>query len=114
MTNEEELRSTQPIFNPEEDVSVDTLKNFEVNEVTHVEDYWRETLEECEVSQIESEIVIALNKGENEMKTDVISYMPEKSQIESEEDQPLVLVKPSTLPCTFGTPCKGLEVKKRS
>ncbi|KAK9132567.1 hypothetical protein Scep_012095 [Stephania cephalantha] len=57
MTNEEELCSTKPIFHPEEDVSVDTLRNFEVNE------------------------------GENEMKIDVISDKPEKPQIESEEDQ---------------------------
>ncbi|KAK9148402.1 hypothetical protein Scep_007159 [Stephania cephalantha] len=39
---------------------------------------------------------------------------PEKPQIESEEDQPLVLVHPPTLPCTFGTPYKGVEVKERS
>ncbi|KAK9148311.1 hypothetical protein Scep_007068 [Stephania cephalantha] len=87
MTYEEELCITQPIFNPEEDVSVDTLKIFEVNEVTQVEDYLRETSEE---------------------------YESEKPQIESEEDQPLVLVQPPTLPCTFGTPYKGVEVKERS
>ncbi|KAK9163041.1 hypothetical protein Syun_003943 [Stephania yunnanensis] len=114
MTFEEELYSTQPIFNPEEDVSVDTLKYFEVNEVTQVEDYWRETSEECEVFQIEPEIVIALNKGENEMKIDVISNKPKKPQIESEEDQPLVLVQPPTLPYTFGTPCKGVELMECS
>ncbi|KAK9140427.1 hypothetical protein Scep_010108 [Stephania cephalantha] len=101
MIDEEELCSTQPIFNPEEDVRVDTLKNFEVNEVTQMEDYLRETLEESEVFQIEPEIFIALNEGENEMKIDVISDKPEKLQIESEEDQPLVLVQPPTLPCTF-------------
>ncbi|KAK9166537.1 hypothetical protein Scep_001728 [Stephania cephalantha] len=87
MTYEEELCSTEPIFNPEEDVSVDTLKNFEVNEVTHMEDYWRETSEE---------------------------YKLEKPQIESEEDQPLVLVQPPTLPCICGTPYKGVKVKERS
>ncbi|KAK9111797.1 hypothetical protein Scep_019316 [Stephania cephalantha] len=114
MTNEEELCSTQPIFNPEEDVSVDTLKDFEVNEVTQVEDYWRETSEECEVFQIEPEIVIVLNEGENEMKIDVISDKPEKPQIESEEDQPLVLVQLPILPCTFGTPYMGVEVNERS
>ncbi|KAK9158582.1 hypothetical protein Scep_005156 [Stephania cephalantha] len=114
MTDEEELCSTQPIFNPEEDVSVNTLKNFEVNEVTQVEDYWRETSEECEVFEIELEIVIALNEGENEMKIDVISDKPEKPQIKSEEDQPLVLVQPPNLPCIFGTPYKGVEVKERS
>ncbi|KAK9088350.1 hypothetical protein Scep_027432 [Stephania cephalantha] len=35
-------------------------------------------------------------------------------QIESEEDQPLVLVKPPTLPCIFVRPCKGVEVKEHS
>ncbi|KAK9148242.1 hypothetical protein Scep_006999 [Stephania cephalantha] len=39
---------------------------------------------------------------------------PEKPQIESKEDQPLVLVKPPTLPCTFGKPYKGVELKERS
>ncbi|KAK9128443.1 hypothetical protein Syun_017240 [Stephania yunnanensis] len=48
MAKEEELCSTQPIFNPEEDVSVDMLRKFKVNEVTRVEDYSRETLEEHE------------------------------------------------------------------
>ncbi|KAK9098517.1 hypothetical protein Syun_025562 [Stephania yunnanensis] len=102
MTDEEELCSTQPIFNPEEDVSVDTLKNFEVNVVTQVEDYCRETSEECKVFEIEPEIVNALNKGENEMKIDVILNKLEKTQIESEEDQPLVLVQPPTFLNTFG------------
>ncbi|KAK9100754.1 hypothetical protein Scep_024184 [Stephania cephalantha] len=114
MTDEEELCSTQLLFNSEEDVSVDTLKNFEVNEVTQMEDYLRETSEKCEVFLIEPEIVIALNEGKNEMKIDVISDKPEKPQIESEEDQPLVLVQPPTLPCTFGIPYKGVEVKERS
>ncbi|KAK9148563.1 hypothetical protein Scep_007320 [Stephania cephalantha] len=114
MTDEEELCSTQPIFNPKVDVSVDTLKNIEVNEVTQMEDYLRETSEECEVFQIEQEFVIALNEGENEMKIDVISNKSEKLQIESEEDQPLVLVQPPTLPCIFCTPYKGVEVKERS
>ncbi|KAK9160229.1 hypothetical protein Syun_006570 [Stephania yunnanensis] len=85
MTDEEELCSTQPIFNLDEDVSIDALKNLEVNEVTQVEDYWRETSEEREVFQIDSEIVIAINEGENEMKIDVISDKPEKAQIESGE-----------------------------
>ncbi|KAK9168784.1 hypothetical protein Syun_000924 [Stephania yunnanensis] len=34
-------------------------------------------------------------------------------QIESKEDQPLVLVRPPTLPCTYGTPYKGVEVRER-
>ncbi|KAK9089057.1 hypothetical protein Scep_028139 [Stephania cephalantha] len=112
--DEEELGSSQPIFNHEEDVSVDTLKNFKVNEVTQMEENLRETSEECEVFQIEPEIVIALNEGQNEMRIDVISDKPDELQIESKEDQPLVLVQPPTFLCTFGTPYKGVEVKERS
>ncbi|KAK9158355.1 hypothetical protein Scep_004929 [Stephania cephalantha] len=113
MIDEEELCSTQPIFHPKKDVSVDTLKNFEVNEVTQVEDYWSEIAEGLDNLQIEPEIVITLDEEENEMKIDVILDRPDKPQIESEENQPLVLVKPSTLPCTFGKPYKGVEVKER-
>ncbi|KAK9093084.1 hypothetical protein Syun_027995 [Stephania yunnanensis] len=105
--DEAELCSTQPTFNPEEDVSDDTLTNLEVNNVTQVEDYLIDTSEECEVFQIEPEIVIALNDGEDDMKIDVNSDKPEKPQIESKDDQPLALVQPPTLPCTFGTPYKG-------
>ncbi|KAK9120955.1 hypothetical protein Syun_018572 [Stephania yunnanensis] len=59
------------------------------------------------------EIVIALNEGEDEMKINVNSDKPEKPQIESEEDQLLVLVQPPTFPCTFSTPYKGVEVRER-
>ncbi|KAK9086954.1 hypothetical protein Syun_029348 [Stephania yunnanensis] len=104
--DEAELCSTQLTFNPEEDVSVDTLTNLEVHDVTQVEDYLIETSDECEVFQIEPEIGIALNDGEDEMNIDVNSDKPEKP-IESEEDQQLMLVQPPTLPCTFGTPYKG-------
>ncbi|KAK9151378.1 hypothetical protein Syun_009687 [Stephania yunnanensis] len=110
--NEAELCSTQPTFNLEEDVSVDTLMDLEVKEDTQVEDYLIDTSEECEVFQIEPEIVIALNEGEDEMNVDVNSDKPEKPQIESEEDQLLVLVQPPTLPCTFDTPYKGVEVRE--
>ncbi|KAK9160275.1 hypothetical protein Syun_006616 [Stephania yunnanensis] len=88
--DEAELCSTQPTFNPEEDVSVHTLINLEVHDVTQVEDYLIETSEECEVFQIEPEIVIALNEGEDEMNIDVNSDKPEKPQIESEKDQLLI------------------------
>ncbi|KAK9128554.1 hypothetical protein Syun_017351 [Stephania yunnanensis] len=114
MIDEERLCSTQSIFHPDEDVSVDTLKNFEVNEVTQMEDYLKETVEGREVFQIEPKTVIALNEEENKMKIDVISNRPNKPQIESEGDQPLVVVKPPTLSCTFGKPYKGVEVKERS
>ncbi|KAK9140028.1 hypothetical protein Scep_009709 [Stephania cephalantha] len=66
MTDKEELCSTQPIFNSDEDVGVDTLKIFKVNE------------------------------GENEMKIDVISDKPEKPQMESEEYQPLIFYTADT------------------
>ncbi|KAK9142719.1 hypothetical protein Syun_012119 [Stephania yunnanensis] len=111
--DEAELCSTQPTFNPEEDVSVDMLTNLEVHDVTQMEDYLIDTSEECEVFQIKPEIVNALNEGEDETNIDVNSDKPEKPQIESEEDQLLVLVQPPTLPCTFGTPYKGVEVRER-
>ncbi|KAK9135365.1 hypothetical protein Syun_014695 [Stephania yunnanensis] len=101
-------------FTPEEDVSDDTLTNLEVREDIQLEDYVMEISKECEVFQIEPEIVIALNKGENEMKIDVDLDMSEMPQTESKEDQLLVLVQPPTLPCTFGTPYKGVEVRERS
>ncbi|KAK9160324.1 hypothetical protein Syun_006665 [Stephania yunnanensis] len=104
--DEAELCSTQPTFNPEEDVSIDTSTNLEVKEDTQMEDYLIETSEESEVFQIEPKIVIALNEGEDEMKIDVNSDKPKIPQIESEEDQHLVLVQPPTLLCTFGTPYK--------
>ncbi|KAK9092210.1 hypothetical protein Syun_027121 [Stephania yunnanensis] len=44
----------------------------------------------------------------------VISERPEEPQIESKEDQPLVLVKPPTLLCIFDKPYTGVEVKERS
>ncbi|KAK9143760.1 hypothetical protein Syun_013160 [Stephania yunnanensis] len=111
--DEAELCSTQPTFSPEVDVSDNTLTNLEVNDVTQGGDYLIETSEECDVFQIEPEIVIALNEGEDEMEIDVNSDMSEKPHIESEEDQLLVLVQPPTLSCTYGTPYKGVEVRER-
>ncbi|KAK9118998.1 hypothetical protein Scep_017091 [Stephania cephalantha] len=78
-----------------------------------MEYYLRETTEGREVFRIEPEIIIALDE-ENGMKIDVISDKPEKPQIESEEDQPLVLVQPPTFPCTIGTPYKGVIVRELS
>ncbi|KAK9127818.1 hypothetical protein Syun_016615 [Stephania yunnanensis] len=111
--NEVELCSTQPTFNSKEDVSVDTLTNLEVKDDTQMKDYLIETSEECEVFQIELEIVIALNEGEDGMNIDVNSDKPEKPQIESEEDQLMLLVQPPTLLCTFGKPYKGVKVRDR-
>ncbi|KAK9143377.1 hypothetical protein Syun_012777 [Stephania yunnanensis] len=89
------------------------MSNQMVHDVTQVEDYLIDTSEECEVIQIEPEIVIALNEGENEMNINVNSDKPEMPQIEREEDQPIVLVQPPTLPCTFGTPYKGVKIRER-
>ncbi|KAK9120784.1 hypothetical protein Syun_018401 [Stephania yunnanensis] len=100
-------------FTPDEDVSDDTLTNLEVHEDAEPEEYLIETSDECEVFPIEPEIVIALNEGEDEMNIDVNSAKPEMQQIESKEDQPLVLVQPPTLPCTYGTPYKRVEVRER-
>ncbi|KAK9162729.1 hypothetical protein Syun_003631 [Stephania yunnanensis] len=100
-------------FTLEEDVSDDTLTNLEVREDIQPEDYVMEISKECEVFQIEPEIVIALNEGENEMKIYVDSDKPEMQQIESKEDQHLVLVRPPTLPYTYGTPYKWVEVRER-
>ncbi|KAK9143021.1 hypothetical protein Syun_012421 [Stephania yunnanensis] len=58
------------------------------------------------------ENVIALNEGEDELNIDVNSDKLEMPQIESKEDQPLVLVQPPTLPCIFSTPYKGVEVRE--
>ncbi|KAK9086798.1 hypothetical protein Syun_029192 [Stephania yunnanensis] len=95
-----------------ENVSVDTLKNVEVNEVIQVGLYWSKTAEGLEVFQIEQDIIIAQEeKEENEMKIKVVSERPEKPQKESKEDQPLVLVKPPTLLCIFVKPYKGWNLE---
>ncbi|KAK9160706.1 hypothetical protein Syun_007047 [Stephania yunnanensis] len=68
-----------------------------MNKVTQVEDYWSKTTEGREVFHIEPENVITANeKEDNEIKIDVISYRPEKSQIESEDDQPLIFYTADT------------------
>ncbi|KAK9169538.1 hypothetical protein Syun_001678 [Stephania yunnanensis] len=99
-------------FTPEEDVRDDTSTNLEVHEDTEPEEYLIETSEECDVFQIEPEIVITLNEGDDDMEIEANSALSEKPHIESEEDQLLMLVQPPTLPCTFGTPYKGVEVRE--
>ncbi|KAK9092653.1 hypothetical protein Syun_027564 [Stephania yunnanensis] len=99
----------------QENVNVDTLRNVEVNVDTPVENYWCETTQGLEVLQIESDISIAQNDDDEAVvEIGVISERPEEPQIESKEDQPLVLVKPPTLPCIFVKPYMGVEVKERS
>ncbi|KAK9085204.1 hypothetical protein Sjap_025615 [Stephania japonica] len=76
------------------------LESVEVNEVTPVEDYWSEPEETIKVSFHKSDISIAQNEAdEAEKEIDVILERPEEPQNESKENQPLVLVKPPTLPC---------------
>ncbi|KAK9107575.1 hypothetical protein Syun_023586 [Stephania yunnanensis] len=115
MLDEKELCNTQLISYSEENVNVDTLRNVEVNEVTPVENYWCETTQGLEVLQIESDIFIAQNDDDEAViEIGVISERPEEPQIESKEDQPLVLVKPPTLPCIFVKSYTWAEVNERS
>ncbi|KAK9092902.1 hypothetical protein Syun_027813 [Stephania yunnanensis] len=72
-------------------------------------------MKELEVFQTEPNIIIAKDEEEeNETKIEVISENLKELQIEFEEDQPLVLVKPPTFPCIFVKPYKGMEVKEHS
>ncbi|KAK9157530.1 hypothetical protein Scep_004104 [Stephania cephalantha] len=99
----------------EENVSVVTLKSVKVNEVTQVEDYWSETTDECEIFPTKPNIINAQDEEEeDEIKIEVILERLEEQQKESKEDQPLVLMKPPTLPCIFVKPYKGVEVKEHS
>ncbi|KAK9145842.1 hypothetical protein Sjap_005745 [Stephania japonica] len=91
------------------------LQSVEVNEVIPVEDYWSEPEKTIEVSLYEPDISIAQNEaGEAEKEIDVILERPEEPQNESKEDQPLVLVKPPTLPCLPVKFKKWVVVKERS
>ncbi|KAK9107583.1 hypothetical protein Syun_023594 [Stephania yunnanensis] len=115
MLDEKELCNTQPISYSKENVNVDTLRNVEMNVDTPVENYWCETTQRLEVLQIEPDIFTAQNDDdEAAIEIGAISERPEEPQIESKEDQPLVLVKPLTLPCIFVKPYTGVEVKERS
>ncbi|KAK9116282.1 hypothetical protein Sjap_015229 [Stephania japonica] len=72
-------------------------------------------MEELEVSPSVPDIIIAQNEGnETEKEIEEISKCSEEEQIECKEDQPLVLVKPPTLPCILVEFKKGVEVKERS
>ncbi|KAK9103032.1 hypothetical protein Sjap_020286 [Stephania japonica] len=111
---EEEIKSILQKISAET-MSAIPLESVEVNEVTPIEDYWSEPEEIIEVSLHEPDISIARNKtSEAEKEIDVILERPEEPQKESKEDQPLVLVKPPTLPCIFVRPYKGVVVKERS
>ncbi|KAK9144064.1 hypothetical protein Sjap_003967 [Stephania japonica] len=91
------------------------LESIEVNVLTPIEDYWSEPEEIIEVSLHEPSISIAQNEtDEAEKEIDVILEMPEEPQKRSKEDQPLVLVTPSTLPYLPVKFTKGVVIKERS
>ncbi|KAK9155960.1 hypothetical protein Sjap_003440 [Stephania japonica] len=110
---EEEIKSVLQKISVET-MSVITLKSIEVNEVTLVEGYWSEIEEKLEVSSSETDIIIGKDEEEvNEMKLEVISKRSKEMQIENKEDQPLVLVKPPTLPHISVEFKREVEVKER-
>ncbi|KAK9108193.1 hypothetical protein Syun_024204 [Stephania yunnanensis] len=104
MLDEKELCNTQPISYSEENVNVDTLRNVEVNEVTPVENCWRETMQGFEVLQIESNISISIARNDDDevaIEIGVILERPEETQIESKETNlwySFVLEVPNELP----------------
>ncbi|KAK9116208.1 hypothetical protein Sjap_015155 [Stephania japonica] len=111
---EEEIKSILQKISAET-MSPIPLESVEVNEATPIEDDWSEPKETIEVSLHEPDISIAQNEAEEaEKEIDVILERPEELQKESKEDQPLVLVKPPTLPCIFVKPYKGVDIKERS
>ncbi|KAK9131299.1 hypothetical protein Sjap_011786 [Stephania japonica] len=111
---EEEIQSILQKISAET-MSPIPLESVEVNEATPIEDDWNEPEETIEASLHEPDISIVQNEAdEAEKEIDVILERPEKPQKESKEDQPLVLVKPPTLPCIFVEPYKGVVIKERS
>ncbi|KAK9138226.1 hypothetical protein Sjap_008820 [Stephania japonica] len=67
-----------------------------------------ETMSAIPLESVENEA----DKAEKEI--DIILERLKEPQKRSKEDQPLVLVKPPTLPCIFVRPYKGVVVKERS
>ncbi|KAK9098754.1 hypothetical protein Syun_025799 [Stephania yunnanensis] len=84
LQNTLDKEDTHPIFHPEENMNAETFKN------------------------------VKMDEEENEIKIDDVSERQDEPQKESNEDQPLMLVKPPILPCIQVKPYKGVEVKKRS
>ncbi|KAK9151123.1 hypothetical protein Syun_009432 [Stephania yunnanensis] len=114
LMDEEELPS-QPVFDSDKTVNADTSKCVEFDEFSVVDEHLSEPEETLNVSSHEPDITIAqYDDDEAEKEIEVISDRSEEPQKENKEDQPLVLVKPPTLPCIFVRPCKGVEVKERS
>ncbi|KAK9126184.1 hypothetical protein Scep_015030 [Stephania cephalantha] len=114
LMDEEEL-SPQPVFDSEETMNAATFKSVEFDQFSIVDEYLSEPKETLEVCSHEPDITIAqYDNVEAEKEIEVISERPKEPQKENEEDQPLVLVKPPTLPCIFVRPNKGVEVKESS
>ncbi|KAK9087566.1 hypothetical protein Syun_029960 [Stephania yunnanensis] len=114
LMDEEEL-PPQPVFDLDETVNADISKSVEFDEFSIVDEHLSEPEETLDVSSHEPDMSIAPNDDDDTaLEIGVISERPEEPQKENKEDQPLVLVKPPTLPCIFVRPCKGVEVKERS
>ncbi|KAK9137783.1 hypothetical protein Sjap_008377 [Stephania japonica] len=114
MIDKEEL-SWKPIFHSEENLNVDISKTVMLDELSIMEEYWSDPQETLEVSLHEPNIEIAHNEAdETEKEIEVISERLGELQKESKEDQPLVLVKPPSLPCLPVKFKKGVVVKERS
>ncbi|KAK9140673.1 hypothetical protein Scep_010354 [Stephania cephalantha] len=112
---DEKKLSLQPIYDSEETMSAATSKSVESNEFSIVDEYLSEPEETLEVSSQELDITIAQSTyDEVEKEIEVISERPVEPHKENEEDQPLVLVKPPTLPCIFVGLYNQVEVKERS
>ncbi|KAK9121636.1 hypothetical protein Syun_019253 [Stephania yunnanensis] len=114
LMDEDEL-PPQPVFDSDETVNADTSKSVEFDEFSIVDEHLSEPEETIDVSSHEPDITIApYDDDDIALEIGVISERSEEPQKENKEDQPLVLVKPPTLPCLFVRPCKGVEVKERS
>ncbi|KAK9104885.1 hypothetical protein Scep_021729 [Stephania cephalantha] len=84
--------SLQQIFDSEETVNAATLNSVEFDEFSIVNEYLSEPEETLEVSLHELDISIAQNKDDDvEKEIGVIFEWPEEPQIESKENQHLVL-----------------------
>ncbi|KAK9128009.1 hypothetical protein Syun_016806 [Stephania yunnanensis] len=114
LMDEEEL-PLQPVFDSDETVNAYTSKSVEFDEFSIVDEHLSEPEETLDVSSHEPDITITqYDDDDAALEIGVISERPEEPQIESNEDQPLVLVKPLTLLCIFDKPYTGVEVKERS
>ncbi|KAK9163449.1 hypothetical protein Syun_004351 [Stephania yunnanensis] len=114
LMDEEEL-PPQPVFDSDETVNANTSKSVEFDELSIADEHLSEPEETLYISSHEPDITITqYDDDEAEKEIEVISKRLEEPQKENKEDQPLVLVKPPTLPCIFVRPCKGVEVKERS